>query len=413
MEAVINSTTELSKQNETERLRELKQYQILETAPDISFDEITQLAASILNAPKAMINLIYKDEQWSKSMLGLSEEMRKIPSDTSVCQYTIHETTTFEIPDLQKDKRTKDFPYVKGKPYLRYYLGAPLRTSNGYGIGALCVLDHKPRRASKKEKHQLIVLANQVMAQLELRRKNLELEEHNNFQSDLMKILSHDMRSPLNGIIGIGELLLNMNSFQDDEETRELLLNLKYSSEQLNELISDILNYTVIGGKGFKLDRKRTQIDEIVTNMQKLYKSAADLKNIELRFTTENLEESVKIDAEKFKQIFGNLVSNAIKFTPDGGLVSSTIRHDTTSDNLILTVKDNGVGMDEETIQKFIKGESPSTTDGTEGEKGTGLGTTIIHKFTQLHKGMLHVDSTPGEETSVSVSIPLSDSEYE
>lgn len=413
MEAVTDSTTTLSKHNETERLRELKQYQILETAPDISFDEITQLAASIINAPKAMINLIYKDEQWSKSILGLSEKLRKIPRYTSVCQYTIHETTTFEIPDLQKDDRTKDFPYVKGEPHLRYYLGAPLRTPNGYGIGALCVLDHKPRKASKKEKQQLVVLANQVMAQLELRRKNLELEKNNDFQSDLMKILSHDMRSPLNGIIGIGELLLNLHSFQDDEETRELLLNLKYSSEQLNQLVSDILNYTVIGGKGFKLDRKRTQIDKIVSNMQKLYKSVADLKNIELRFTTENVEEPIDIDAEKFKQIFGNLVSNAIKFTPGGGLVSSIIRHDATSDNLILAVKDDGIGMDEETVQKFLNGKNPSTTVGTDGEKGTGLGTTIIYKFTQLHNGTLHVDSTPGEGTSVCVTIPLSDSEYE
>lgn len=410
MEAVTVSTQTLSQQNETERLRELKQYQILETAPDISFDEITQLAASISNAPKAMINLIYKDEQWSKSIVGLTENLRKLPRDKSVCQYTIQNDSTLEIQDLLKDERTKDFPYVKGKPYLRYYLGAPLRTPNGYGIGALCILDYKPRIASEKQKDNLSVLASQVMAQLELRKKNLELKKHNHFQADLMKILSHDLRSPLNGIIGIGELLLNFDSLKKDEEVQELLLNLKYSSEQLNQLISDILNYTLIGQKGFKLDRKETQVEEIVLNMKKLYKSPADLKNIDLSFQTVNTEKKVNIDAEKFKQIFGNLLSNAIKFTPNGGQIKSTINLDTTSNTLSLTVKDNGIGMSDETIQNIISGNKSDTTDGTDGEKGTGLGTAIIYKFTKLHNGDLQINSSPGDGTTVTVNIPLSSS---
>ena len=230
METVSESTPQKTQDIERERLKELKQYQILETAPEISFDEITQLAASITDAPKAMINLIYKDEQWSKSILGLSENLQRLPRSKSICQYTIHESTVFEIPDLLNDSRTKDLPYVKGGSQLRYYLGAPLRTPNGHTIGALCVLDYEPRKATEKEKKNIVVLANQVMAQLELRKKNLELNKHNQFQTDLMKILSHDMRSPLNGIIGIGELLLNLDLTAQNEEVQELLLNLKDNS---------------------------------------------------------------------------------------------------------------------------------------------------------------------------------------
>lgn len=407
MEAVTDPVTQKARGVEQERLKELKQYQILETAPDISFDEITELAASITDAPKAMINLIYKDEQWSKSIVGLSENLRKFPRNKSVCQYTIHESSVFEIQDLLKDDRTKDFPYVKGGSQLRYYLGAPLRTPNGYGIGALCVLDYKPRKATKREKKNLVVLASQVMTQLELRKKNLELEKHNHFQSDLMKILSHDLRSPLNGIIGIGELLLNLDSLQKDEEVQELLLNLKYSSEQLNQLISDILNYTLIDQNGFQLDRKETHIDEIVINMKKLYKSTAELKNITLTFDTVNIKAAVHIDAEKFKQIFGNLLSNAIKFTPEGGQINSVISLDSMSNTLILTVKDNGIGMSDETIREILSGSKPDTTDGTDGEKGTGLGTSIIHKFTKLHNGNMNINSSPGDGTTVTVNIPL------
>lgn len=407
MGAITESITQTTQNVERERLQELKQYQILETAPDISFDEITRLASFITDTPRAMINLIYKDVQWSKSILGLSDNLRKLPRDMSICQYTIYKNETLEITDLQQDERTKDFPYVKGKPFLRYYLGAPLITPRGYGIGSLCVLDFKPRKASEEEKKNLTVLANQVMAQLELRKNNLELEKNNRFQTDLMKILSHDMRSPLNGIIGIAELLLNMDMPDKDKEVQELLLNLKDSSEQLNQLISDILNYTLIGQNGFKLNRKETHIDEIVLNMKKLYKSTADLKNIDLKFETSGIERKVIIDTEKFKQIFGNLLSNAIKFTPEGGQIKSTIGLDSTSNTLILTVKDNGIGMNDETIREIFSGNYHDTTDGTDGEKGTGLGTTIISRFTKLHNGHLHVNSSPGEGTSVTVSIPL------
>jgi signal transduction histidine kinase len=406
MDEVSDSALSLSQHDEEKRLHELKQYQILETAPDISFDEITELAASITDAPKAMINLIYKDEQWSKSISGIADGIRKLPRDRTVCQYTILKNRTFEIPDLLKDERTKDFPYVKGHPHLRYYLGAPLITPSGYGIGALCVLDFKPRKATQEEKNNLTVLANQVMAQLELRKKNLELEKHNRFQTNLMKILSHDLRSPINGIIGIGELLLNMDSLNKDEEVNELLLNLKYSSEQLNQLVSDILNYTLTGQNSFKLDRKETNVDDIVVNMKKLYKSAADLKDIDLNFITEVDDKPVHIDTEKFKQIFGNLISNAIKFTPESGAINCTIGLDNNSEELILTVQDNGVGMSETTIHQILSGENPDTAEGTVGEKGTGLGTTIIYKFTKLHNGVLDIDSSPGNGTTVTVKIP-------
>jgi len=76
MEAVTESGNQKARDVEQERLKELKQYQILETAPDISFDEITELASSITNMPRAMINLLYEDVQWSKSIHGLSENIR-------------------------------------------------------------------------------------------------------------------------------------------------------------------------------------------------------------------------------------------------------------------------------------------------------------------------------------------------
>jgi len=118
----------------------------------------------------------------------------------------------------------------------------------------------------------------------------------------------------------------------------------------------------------------------------------------------------VRIDPEKFKQIFGNLLSNAIQRTPQSGQIKSTISLDSTSNTLTLTVKDNGIGMSKETIQKIISGNNPDTREGTGGEKGTGLGTTIIYKFTKLHNGNLNINSLPRHGTTFNVNIPLSSS---
>ena len=104
------------------------------------------------------------------------------------------------------------------------------------------------------------------------------------------------------------------------------------------------------------------------------------------------------------------MLSNAIKFTPEGGQIKSTISLDSTLNTLSLTVKDNGIGMSDETIQNIISGNSPDTTEGTDGENGTGLGTTIIYKFTKLHNGDLKINSSPGDGTAVTVNIPLSSS---
>lgn len=159
-------------QNELNRLRALYQYDILDTSPEKEFDDLTELAASICDSPVSMINIIDQSRQWSKSMFGNGEESREMPREESVCTYTIQGDEVFEIEDLSEVNRFSGQPYVLNDPGFKYYLGAPIVDSEGFAVGALCVLDYERRELNEKQKKQLKILAGEVMARLELKKQS-------------------------------------------------------------------------------------------------------------------------------------------------------------------------------------------------------------------------------------------------
>ncbi|WP_069130449.1 GAF domain-containing sensor histidine kinase [Rhodohalobacter halophilus] len=390
---------------EKKRLQKLYSYDVLDTSPEKEFDDLTKLAAEICEAPIARVNLIDKDRQWSKSIFGIDESSREVPRDITVCQYTILKEQTLEIPNLAKDPRFKNFDYVQHEPHLRYYLGAPLLSPDGYAVGALCVLDYKERKMSDKQRGQLQILANEVVARLELRKQNEELKRLNDHKLKLMKMLSHDMRSPLNGIIGVGSLLSEI--IEGDEE-QEMLSLMEQSAIQLNQMIDEILSFSLIESEGFTLNRSEVNPVQMTDSMKRLYVPVSRSKGVDLKMEVES-DRNVYIDKEKFEQVYGNLLSNAIKFTKPGGEVSSKISID--GNRLLLRVEDSGVGMDDVTVtQLFSNGES-SHEVGTSGEKSTGLGLAIVKYFVDLHNGSIDVTSSKGEGTRFTISIPINEDE--
>lgn len=389
--------------NEKGRLEALGAYDLVNNKREDGLDQITELAASICNAPVAKINLIDSDMQRTESKFGFDDLEWSIERDRSICQYTIRQNSIFEVPNLSEDSRFKDLSYVKGEPYFRYYLGAQLINPEGHPIGALCVLDYKERHLSDNKKRQLKILANQVMTSLELRIQNHRLTELNEQKNSLMKILSHDLRSPLSGIIGMSDLLSELVA-KNNEEALEMASLINQSAKQLNQLIDDILNYTIIESNGFSLNLTETDVSSTVENMRRLYMPSAKLKNIDLSFEVD-VHRKVRLDDEKFEQIFGNLLSNAIKFTPKNGKIRGRVFDEENS--VVLEVSDTGIGMQEEVVKNLFNDNS-KRQEGTSGEKSTGLGLSIIKHFTDLHNGSIDVESTPGEGTTFIVRFPVS-----
>lgn len=162
--------------SEVERLNALSQYQILDTAPEASFDDLTHLAAYICQTPIAAIGLTDEHRQWFKSKMGFlsTEELR----ETTFCADVILQKDLLIVSDALHDERYVTNRFVRNGAHIRFYAGAPLVNPDGFVLGTLCVLDHVPRTLNEQQKEALRSLARQVVTQLELRR-NLEALEEN------------------------------------------------------------------------------------------------------------------------------------------------------------------------------------------------------------------------------------------
>jgi diguanylate cyclase (GGDEF)-like protein len=152
---------------ETKRLAALNRYSILDTPAEESFDCITRIAKIALDVSIALIVLVDRDRQWFKSKQGV--QAIETTRDVSFCARTIEGDRPLMVPNLKKDSFFKDNPLVDGFPFLRSYCGTPLRTQDGYNIGSLCVMGHRPRKYADSEIAILVELSRLVMDQVELR----------------------------------------------------------------------------------------------------------------------------------------------------------------------------------------------------------------------------------------------------
>ena len=234
--------------NENTRLKELLSLNILDTSPEDEYDEITALASQVCEAPISLISLIDKDRQWFKSRHGTRAV--ETPRDFAFCAHAIMSPNSlFEVSNTITDHRFHDNPLVVRDPYVIFYAGMPLVTSRGHALGTLCVIDNKPKKLSESQRKALKTLSNQVATNLELRKnrveKNLEKEkqrEKSAMLKEMANLISYDLKSPINNIIGLSEALSDPDNISP-ELRKKLSKLISLSAYQLKDLIDDALTY--------------------------------------------------------------------------------------------------------------------------------------------------------------------------
>ncbi len=237
--------------------------------------------------------------------------------------------------------------------------------------------------------------AEQMRAIESLRRLNQEKDE-------ILGIVSHDMRNPIGGIIGIANFL-QTDTIEDPDEMRQMLALIEQSAERLLALVNDLLDVTVIESGTVQLNIVPTDLGQAIAEVLHLHTVTAKNKGVDLLL---EVPEPVvaQVDPLRFPQIIGNLVSNAVKFTPAGKKVVIRVRK--CEGQACVEVEDEGIGMSPDMIPDLFRKFSHQRR-GTDGEKGTGLGMALIKQYVDAHGGTIHVDSLTGRGTRFEVRFSL------
>lgn len=390
-------------ENEMQRLIWLSELDLDFSNHEENFKDLTLLAAKVTGTEISLVNIIDSFTQWSISSYG--SDVKQIPRPDSVCQYTIMSEQNFEVTDLRADERFNKKFYVNGSLGLRYYYGLPLQLVKGVNIGALCVLDSNLKTLSPEKIELLEIIAQAVVKRLKsfqaydaLSAKLKESEASN-------KKVAHDIRGPLNGIIGLSELMTQEGESVDIKELVEIIRMINKSGKSLLELADEILSE---GGQK-PLRNTEFNLPLFKDKLEKLYRPQAKHKNVELMIAVDPLYAEIPFAKNKLVQITGNLISNAIKFTPDGGKieVNLSLEIKDTEKLLNISVKDSGVGIDPEAVKNIVTGNS-GTTAGTMGEKGYGFGLSLVSHLVESLNGEITVSSYPGQGTIFKVVLPQS-----
>lgn len=390
-------------QNEMQRLLSLAALDLDYSELNENFKDLTMLAAKVAGTEISLINLIDSYTQWTVSRHGL--DLEQMPREDSACHYTIMGDSQFEVQDLSVDDRFKEKSYVQSPLSLRYYFGVPLTDKQGHQIGALCVLDKKNKSLSPEKTEMLKIIAAQVMNRIHTYQTIRELQAEAKSAKGAANKVAHDIRGPLAGIMGLSNVIAQQGDSNSLTEVLEFIQMIHKSSKSLLELADEILSEEQ---QKSKLSESEINLNALKYKLQNLYNVQAKNKGISLQIQLTDGDASAPFPKNKLLQITGNLISNAIKFTPAGGTVKVDLGlvENEESQQLRVSISDTGTGISNETLSQIQAGNS-SSTDGTCGEKGYGFGLALVKHLVNGLGGSMEVCNVKDAGACFTVQLPL------
>ncbi|MCZ4222887.1 GAF domain-containing sensor histidine kinase [Pedobacter rhodius] len=394
-----NIPTNIIPDYEELRLKKLKDYEILGTPPENAFDTIAILAAEIFDAPFAFITFVDSNAVFFKASIG-DLTLNDIKRNESYSAIAILKDGTTVFEDIHKLPEINDVVTSPFESVIRFYAAAPLKTPEGYQIGTVSVADSVPRNPTQKQLNMLERLSTIVMEKLELRsatRKTLRAHDNR------LHMLIHDLKNPMTSISLQSELISRINGV----DGKATLIAGKITQQSKN--IVDNLNTILSAARGehgsIKLQKSKVNLAEIINTVKQNF--GLVLKNKSQSITVEtDLSVEIYGDAEKLYDIFGNLISNAVKYSAPGQEIKVSILPE--DDKVTVAVKDDGPGLLKEDIDKlFIKFARLSTVS-TGRERSNGLGLSMVKMLVDLHKGKVWAESEGKDKgTTFLVELPV------
>lgn len=231
-----------------------------------------------------------------------------------------------------------------------------------------------------------------------------KLTELNVSKDKFFSIIAHDLRNPFHGLVGLSQVLKEDYKVMDEEKVQKFHRLIYQSARQGYQLVLNLLEWTRIQTGRIAFNPEKVNISRVADENIELLRNQAESKQIEIVSKMER-PYYCYADYNMISTVIRNLLSNAIKFSEKEGQVSIESRYK--AGNLEILIKDQGIGMDKETIDSLFKIESTRSVEGTGGEQGTGLGLILSHEFIERNHGSIEVQSKPGKGSTFIVRLPI------
>jgi signal transduction histidine kinase len=405
---------------------------------DQVLQEVVKTAAELLHAQGATIGLVVEEGRFVRLVAGAGPLApaigQLVPADGSLLGWVVTHERPLTAPDMAADPR--NYP-VEGLP-LRSMAAVPLRSA-GVVIGVLAVLDHAEARPFGESDTRLLeALSDQVAVGLDrvhvleesrhkeevLAAKNRELQRATELKSQFLANISHELRTPLNAINGFSELMLTGELGDLSQVQREFLDAILRNGKHLLGLISSVLDLSKIEAGRMSLELSQTDLHTLILSTVADTAPLRSAKHQECRLEIGADPLMALADEQRVRQILFNLLSNASKFTPEGGVVAVSAlatrapvlqpadgpgepRRMVGRDVLWVSIRDTGPGIRPEDLPRLFHEFSQVDSSPSRQQQGTGLGLALSRRFVEMHGGAIGCESVRGSGSTFWFTLPV------
>jgi signal transduction histidine kinase len=387
------------------RLNALRRTALLDSPAEASFDRLTRLAVRLLRVPVALISLVDEQRQFFKSHAGLAEPWatrRQTPLSHSFCQHVVTSGQPLIVEDARNHPLVRNNLAVADLQVVAY-AGVPLVSPEGHVLGSFCAIDTQPRAWKVEEVDALKDLAALAMSEIGLKRARDAAEAASKAKDRFLAVLSHELRTPVSPALLIATSMAADPSLPT--ETREDARTIQRNIAQQTRLIDDLLDVTRIENGKLALHLEVLDLHDVLRDCVTLCSVDAAAKGVQLQLLSQAARHNVRGDQARLRQLFINLLKNAVKFTPAGGSVRI---HSSDSQGQMVQVEvaDTGIGVEPEVLPKmfdpFEQGERAITNEFS----GLGLGLAIGKGVAEAHGGSIKA-SSPGRGLGTTLTVEL------
>ena len=395
--------------NETDRIAALYELDVLDSEPEKDFDDIVALASSVCGVPMSLVSLIDTDRQWFKARVGT--DLTETSRDMSFCAHAILGRDLLVVPDARQDARFADNPAVMGDG-VRFYAGAPLVTTDGFGLGTLCVVDSVPRRLDVEQLQALRALARQVTSQLELRRyavalanTTARLQELERRKDDLAALVGGELRAPLRLMDTYLEGLGRTGAH--DREMADLVGRASAAHVRgLRDLLDHLLSMADAGVGHDSLHMRQIDLTRLTQRAVEAIRPIAATKQIWILNQAGGPSLPIVADPVRLEQVLMQLLFAAVKYTPPGGRVRVGTEIES---GPAVHVEDMDMpgGMRSDLFPHLYYGTIalPSAASGPD------RGLAVAKRILDAHHATVALSDRPGDGTSLHVVFPFAERE--